>query len=411
MSTSPPLDYRRVPCIVLGLETQIGLAVVRELGRAGVPVIGVAHSKDDMGLRSRYLMESHVVPERRNPILLQRLKDIARLHGGATLLTVSETNLQWLAAIQDDLHPLRVVVPSSEQLTLALDKEKTLALAQSLGLPTPITVVPRSANDERLNALRFPVVLKWADPQSVSPVLDRANLPLLKAEFALDRQALQKILQRYDGIQLWPLVQEYAPGYGLGQFFYMHRGEVLRAFAHRRVAEWPPEGGYSSVCDALPLTEHASLQALSIKLLRAMCWEGVAMVEYRHDPNTGRSVLMEVNGRFWGSFPLAVHCRAGFALLAHAVGGLGQQPSLPSLRENLRGRMVLTEVKRLIRIVFQPQQIQDPMFKRHPASEVLRFIADFFRPRVRYFLWAIDDPKPWFTDLWNMAKKVLHRGR
>ncbi|MFM2449122.1 MAG: hypothetical protein RIS44_1572 [Pseudomonadota bacterium] len=409
------LSYTQVPCIVLGLETQIGLGLVRELGRAGVKVIGVTHSAHDIGLRSKYLSESHVVPHRRNAALLQRLQEIARSHGGATLLTVSEVNLKWLATCRDELgaalHPLRLVVPQSRQLALVLDKEKTLALAKEVGVPVPQTVLPGSATDPGLNQLRFPVVLKWADPEKVSGLLQAARLPLHKAEFAMDLQALQRALQRYDGVGHWPLVQEYAPGQGLGQFFYMHQGQALRVFQHRRVAEWPPEGGYSSVCDAVPLTEHTELQALSHKLLCAMQWEGVAMVEYRHDPATGRSVLMEINGRFWGSFPLAVHCKAGFAVLSHAVGGLGQVPPLPQMRTDLRCRMVLTEVKRLLRITLKPGQIKDPMFKVRPLYEWLRFVGDFLKPNVRYFLWSLDDPKPWLADAWGMVKKTLRVGR
>jgi len=52
MSAEP--DYHP-PGIVLGLETQIGLCIVRELGQAGVRVIGIAHDWGAIGLRSRYL--------------------------------------------------------------------------------------------------------------------------------------------------------------------------------------------------------------------------------------------------------------------------------------------------------------------------------------------------------------------
>lgn len=58
------------------------------------------------------------------------------------------------------------------------------------------------------------------------------------------------------------------------------------------------------------------------------------MVEYRFDSKSQRAVLMEINGRYWGSFPLAVHCRAGFAFLAYSVQGLGKvlpMPANPSL--------------------------------------------------------------------------------
>lgn len=401
------VHYTQVPCVVLGLETQIGLGLVRELGRAGVPVIGVAHSAEDMGLRSRYLRFAYVVPDRRSPALLSRLQEIAREHGAATLLTVSEANLEWLAAHREQLLPLRLVVPGSEQLALVMNKEATLAVARQVGLAVPETVLPSSATDPRLGALRFPVVLKWADPGRVAHAVEAAGLHLHKAEYALDLPALQQALHRYDGLGQWPLVQEYAAGHGLGQFFYLHRGKVLRAFQHRRVAEWPPEGGFSSVCDSVPLSEHTGLQTQSVALLRALNWEGVAMVEYRHDPKTGRAVLMEVNGRFWGSFPLAVHARAGFALLAHAAGGLGQMPSLAPLREGLRCRMVLTELKRLVRIVLQPSRIKDPMFRVRPVHEATRFLGDFFRPGVCYFLWAADDPMPWLWDLGAVMKKSV----
>ena len=129
-----------------------------------------------------------------------------------------------------------------------------------------------------------------------------------------------------------------------------HRVDGREDFA-RFIAEWPPEGGFSSVCDAVPLSHHQDLQERSIALLRAIGWEGCAMVEYRLDDATGEAALMEVNGRFWGSFPLAVQAGAGFANLAYHLQGLGQTPELPPLTEELRCRMVTTELKRLVRIL------------------------------------------------------------
>jgi hypothetical protein len=71
--------------------------------------------------------------------------------------------------------------------------------------------------------------------------------------------------------------------------------------------------------------------------------------------------------------------------------------------------MVLTEVKRLLRITLKPGQIKDPMFKVRPLHEWLRFVGDFFKPNVRYFLWSLDDPKPWLADAWGMVKKTFRR--
>jgi hypothetical protein len=45
--------------------------------------------------------------------------------------------------------------------------------------------------------------------------------------------------------------------------------QAVRRFQHLRVAEWPPEGGFSSVCDGVPLDQFTDLQEKSIRLLQS----------------------------------------------------------------------------------------------------------------------------------------------
>jgi predicted ATP-grasp superfamily ATP-dependent carboligase len=189
----------------------------------------------------------------------------------------------------------------------------------------------------------------------------------------------------------------------------MNEGAAVRRFQHRRVAEWPPEGGFSSVCDAVSLDQHTDLQERSIALLKAINWEGVAMVEYRFNPVTGKAVLMEINGRYWGSYPLAVECGVGFALISYYLhSGLGMPP-LSSLRTGVRSRMVATEIKRLVRILFRQHLIVDRSFKIRRFAELARFISDFFRPRVTYYVWSVADPSPFFADIRSLVRKISFR--
>jgi predicted ATP-grasp superfamily ATP-dependent carboligase len=146
-----------------------------------------------------------------------------------------------------------------------------------------------------------------------------------------------------------------------------------------------------------------------VALLKAIGWEGCAMVEYRLDDRTGEAALMEINGRFWGSFPLAVHAGAGFASLAYHLQGVGKHPALLPLNESLRCRMVATELKRLVRIVLQPGKIRDPFFRIRPGHELWRFVRDFFRPQTRYYLWDRNDPGPLLADLRNYLLRLLKR--
>jgi predicted ATP-grasp superfamily ATP-dependent carboligase len=159
----------------------------------------------------------------------------------------------------------------------------------------------------------------------------------------------------------------------------------------------------------LPLSMHTELLHKSEELLRLIGWSGVAMVEYRLDAHSGRAVLMEINGRFWGSYPLAMHSGAGFALLTHAIAlGLAPGP-MPAARSDLRCRMVLTELKRLVRLSLQRDQVRDRQFRVRLGWEYWRFFSDFVRPRRRYFLWSWRDPLPWLSDAWRMMGKVLGR--
>lgn len=398
------------PCIVLGIETQIGLGIVRELGRAGIPVIGIAHEPDAIGLASRYLTRGLVISKPRSEELIETIKALGEEYGGACLMTVSETNLSWLSANRERFGRVKPVVPTEDALAIVLDKKRTLKAATEVGIRVPETVEPGSMDELEAIAQRFqfPAVLKWKDPAVVVPLLEAHGLDFIKAEYIYSAQELRVAAARYAPISLWPLIQQYCPGQGLGQFFFMHEGQAVRRFQHLRIAEWPPEGGFSSVCDAVPLSQHQALQEKSIALLQRIGWEGIAMVEYRLDANTGDAMLMEINGRFWGSFPLAVHCGAEFALLAYTLQTGQALPVLPAPREDLRCRMVATEIKRLVRIFLQANQIRDRSFKVRRPAEFFRFCVDYLRPNVRYYVWSFSDPRPFWVDMKNLIRKILH---
>lgn len=391
------------PCIVLGVESQIGLAIVRELGHAGVRVVAVSHTPNALGLASRHVWRRVVAGPPRSEALLDQIKALGREFGRAALFTVSEPNIEWLNEKRAQLGPLFPVFPDSAVMRMVLDKSRTLAAAQAVGIDVPRSAQPVSLAEVDDLATRFPLpaVAKWPDPNQVMAALEQAGIELGKAEYLETPEALRSWGRKYQAMGRWPMLQQYGPGHGLGQFFFMRGGQAVRRFQHLRVAEWPPEGGASSVCDGVPLERHRELQERSIALLRSIGWEGVAMVEYRWDPATDRTLLMEINGRFWGSLPLAMHSGAGFALLSYRAALGLPMGDLPPPRQDLRCRMVTSEIKRLVRILFAPERIRDPRFKVRRGAELARFLADFLSPRVRYYLWSADDPAPFWADVRN----------
>ena len=133
------------------------------------------------------------------------------------------------------------------------------------------------------------------------------------------------------------------------------------------------------------------------------------MVEYRHNPATGESWLMEINGRFWGSLPLASHSGAEFVWMTYAVLALKDESVRCQVRSGLRCRSLVTEIKWLLRIMFAQHKIQDRSLRFSRLRECTSWIARLFDPRIRDFVFSLDDPKPALVDLLAGAFRRLRR--
>lgn len=388
------------PVLLLGVDTPIGLSVMRELGRQGVPVHGIGRTVDAIGAASHYCTRFHL---RGTGPLADWLPDLARRTGAAALMAISEGDLIALAALPDRFGDCRILTPRAGPLGMVLDKDKTLALARSLGIATPVNFTGMPD--------RWPVVLKWADPMAVQPRLEAAGLPFHKAEFAQDAQELSAALARYAPLGMQPLVQSYAAGHGVGQMFYRHKGETTLYFQHERLHEWPPEGGVSTLCQSLPAEAHASQRALSEKLLDAIGWEGPAMVEYRFDPATADFVLMEINGRFWGSLPLATAAGAAFGWEQYRRNVLAQSDPAPAYRAGIKARYMIPETRRLVRIFAQRSAIRDPRASIDRWKSLALWLAGFVDPKTYHYVLTRDDPGPFFADVRAIVRKALRRGK
>jgi predicted ATP-grasp superfamily ATP-dependent carboligase len=383
------------PVILLGLDTAVGLVAMRELGRRGVPVIGVGYHQRAVGRGSRYLRDFLVRPE--GP-LAGWLPELVRRYGAGAVLPLRDRDIVDVANIEDRLGAPNLGA-GAEAAALVMDKARTLEAARACGVDVPRSWQPRSA-DEPAPELGWPVVLKWADPLPVVAPLAAAGLPDLKVEYCEDAAALRRALDRYRPIGRWPLVQEYVRGRGLGQTLYMAGGRATLRFQHERVHEWPPAGGVSSLCRAVPLAEHAAQMRLSEALLAALGWDGFAMVEYRFDPAHGRYVLMEVNGHLWGSLALSSACRAEFAWEAYRRRVLGETMEAPAPRAGLSARDLVKETRRIGRLF---RGSDDPCFRPTPWRDLGRYLLGFVDPRVRPYVFSWSDPLPAFWSVGAMA--------
>lgn len=390
--------------ILLGTDTPIGLAVIRDLGNAGYRVIGLGKNNQSIGSASVYC-DTHFMRETTDNLLVKQIIDIANEYKAYALMAISEYDLVMLNTHREALEKyLKILTPTTDMLDAVLDKNICLKNAESCGINIPKTLQIKHLDDLQNHDLKYPVILKWADPNAIMPILSKHHLEFLKTEIILNASELLSAMGRYVPVNLYPLIQEYHAGNGLGQIFLMDNGKPLVRFQHKRIHEWPPEGGVSTLCESVPLDKHQEIQKLSENLLRKLNWHGIAMVEYRYDMITNTYVFMEINGRFWGSLPLAI--QAGMPFAASLVNmSLNKSIAQPNYKQ-IRCCYWIPETRRMIRIVFQSHKINRHLFqfkKIHTFFNWLWLCVPFHK---YYYVFQLNDPKPFFQDIGNIIKKI-----
>jgi len=221
-----------------------------------------------------------------------------------------------------------VLIPAApaEKFRAISDKQLVMEAAAACGLGVPAQIVlsvPVEMSSLNAAELHFPMVVK----PTRSVALNNGSQVKLGVVHCSDREALRRALDSLPPAAYPLLLQQRIVGPGLGIFMLLWDGELVAAFAHRRLREKPPAGGVSVYRESIA-ADPALLQR-SRQLLDRFGWSGVAMIEYKVDARTGTPFVMEINGRFWGSLQLAIDAGVDFPclLMARAFGEKVYGPS------------------------------------------------------------------------------------
>lgn len=136
-------------------------------------------------------------------------------------------------------------------MEIAADKNKTMKFANKIGVLTPSTIYPDSIDDIKKISknVRYPVVIKVSEESGY-------------VRYANNEKELVKIYERICRLYKsqvdsgnFPQIQEYISGDGYGFFGLFNNGEPRAIFAHRRLHEYPPTGGPSSMAIYMDIPE------------------------------------------------------------------------------------------------------------------------------------------------------------
>lgn len=309
-------------------ENRSALAVTRSLGRRGCSVVVCGMAEKTLASVSRFCRRGIQVPDptRDGEDYVRAITSIAATESIDIIFPMTEQSIYLLNPARDRL-PEGVILacPPSEKVQAISDKNSLFRLAETLQVPIPQTYYLASASD-------LPGIIDQIDhfPMVVKPALSRIQVGqgfiAGGVRYVNSRAELEQLYATNPVLRYPSMIQEKIIGSGTGLFTLYDKDRHLALFSHRRLREKPPSGGVSVVSESVPLDEE--MVDIAGRLLSAVGWTGVAMVEFKRDQRDGKAKLMEINGRFWGSLQLAIACGVDFpALLLDYLQG--EKPLAP----------------------------------------------------------------------------------
>jgi hypothetical protein len=143
----------------------------------------------------------------------------------------------------------------------------------------------------------------------------------------------------------------------------------------------------------------------ALRLLEHVRWHGVAMVEFKVDHVTRRPLLMEVNGRFWGSLQLAIDAGMNFPrLLFQMAAGEAMNPLESNYQTGIKSRWFLGDLDHLFMRLWKPKSLLNLPPDAPSTWQCVRDFIDFFNKETYYETEQLSDIRPFLYELRRYAK-------
>lgn len=388
--------------IVTDVHYRMGLAAVRSLGRRPVEVTALEFDTvpkgSILGFYSRYTSDKRLVPSaslNQSGFIdgIIKLTDDYKGSDKPVLIPVALDSLMAVARYSSSLEQhADFIVPSLESMQIADDTNRLIEAAVKAGVPCPetTTLKPGETIGQLSERLKYPVVIKYRKGEALKLG------PAKRYRIIRDPGAFIAAFSEMHSIQEFPIVQQYISGSGFGvSAVFDRKGEPLEIFCHKRLREYPVTGGPSCFCESIwddRLVDHA------VRLLKALNWRGVAMVEFKGDLKDG-VYLMEVNPRFWGSLPLSIisGCDIPYAVYRAASGELAADGPKANYKVGKRMRFLLQD------LLSVPGYLKREKSK---ARFLLKFTGQLLDPRIRDGILELRDWRPSLAYIRQAIRKI-----
>ncbi len=347
------------------------LAVVRSLGRKGIPVTVGERTFLSTSFFSKYCTRRLVYPSPQqspNQFIEFLLREIKERQYDCLYPMEEETLLLFARYHSEIAKYAYLLIPDLKKIEFVRDKGNLLRFAEAQGIAAPITfyALPTSSSF----SIPIPAVIK--------PRISSGSFGIVYVKKGENlSSSYQNVHKRYP----FPLIQEWIPDgggtFGLSALF-DEASNVKAAFVHKKLRMYPIQGGPSTLAEGV---EHPQIMELGLSLLKSLNWVGVGMVEFKVDPRDGIPKLMEVNPRFWGSLQLAIVSGVDFPFLILKMAR--KEGFAPVLQYAVGKRFRWLLLGDILHFLNHPQR-----FGLRPS------FFNFFDPNTSYDVFSKDDPFP-----------------
>jgi len=384
--------------LILDGEQFSTLAIVRSLGRKGLKITVAAADNKAISQHSKYVDNFLIYP---NPLtdldgFYEAINQQISKSNYDLIIPVTELTTLPLAKIREKIEQKTILaLANNDAIEQVTDKSKTFALADQLGVPTPKSyhITQQHDLEHCIDEFKYPIVLK---PSRSIANPDNDIRAKLHVDYAFSKVELQKkVISLLKNSEI--ILQEYFEGTGVGIELIADQGKIIHAFQHQRQHELPLTGGGSCLRKSVAI--NPTLLKYSQDLIKALNWHGVAMVEFKYNETNNQSCLMEINGRFWGSLPLAVSSGSDFPWYLYQLLIDNKHPEQFQSEIGHFSRKIQEDLYWYIQVIFRRDN--SPLIKWPKKSLLIKDFFSIFHYKHHFDAFYYQDMKPGFVELAN----------
>ena len=359
--------------LVLDARLRQSLVTMRSLGRRGLSVAALETFRDVPAFSSRWCQQGFVSSaDDATDAYLTYLEEVLERAGVRVLIPSADGTIALLRRHRARVERrVRVALADEPAMTIAVNKQRTLAVAERLGLGVPRSLPVSTVSEVplALKEIGLPAVVKpseswlWGERQGIRVVSQLVTTPE-EARLAVTE------LTRFGGVALF---QQFLTGRREAVSLLYANGEVYARFAQWAKRTRPPLGGESVLRQSIAVPTDTGSQAE--RLVREIDLEGYSEVEFRRD-STGVPYLMEINPRLSASVEIAVRSGVDFPYLLYQWAHGGPIDRVKSYRTGGWMRYLAGDLMTTIAAIHQRGRRGIPS----PVRALLDFGFAFFTP-------------------------------